>query len=145
MSTLYNALRKAEERNDKEQHNGNSITPPRQNKNSIVLVLVLLFIFVGVVYIQIARMKKIEKARKAAAEKKKAAIMQPVALPPVKMRQPGEYVLEGVIYSDSPSVIINGKLLKVGGKIDNLTVKSIMPKSVDLIKDQDKSVVTLKM
>ena len=90
------------------------------------------------------RAKRIEKARKAAAAQKRAEIMKPV-IKPVQVRRPGEYVLEGVIYSDSPIAVINGKLLKAGGKIDGFVVKAIAPTEVELIKTEDNSIVTLKI
>jgi len=146
MSTLYNALKKAEERNEKEQRNVNNGPVPqynKTNKNSVILVLFLLFVFVAVLYIQIVRAKN-EKARIAAAKKKKTIALQPV-VSPVKIRQPGEYVLEGVIYSSDPTAVINGKVLKAGEKIDNFVVQEITAQSVQLLKTDDNSSVTLKM
>ncbi len=142
MSTLYNALKKAEERSEKEKPVVNNRPLPQQNKNSIILVLFLLFVFVAVVYIQIVRVKK-EKARMLAAKKKTVAL-QPV-VNPVKIRKPGEYVLEGVIYGNNPTAVINGKVLKAGDKIDKFVVQEITAQSVQLLKTDDNSIVTLKM
>ena len=78
------------------------------------------------------------------AAKKKTVSLQPV-VNPVAIRKPGEYVLEGVIYSSDPTAVINGKVLKAGEKIDNFVVQEITAQSVQLLKTDDNSSVTLKM
>jgi len=149
MSTLYDALKKAEIKNAKEQQQRPAVVRSQSDddvrkKKQVLLVLVLVFIFVSVVYFRVAQAKKEARSKKIALEKRKTAL-KPVVVPVTRIRQPGEYVLEGVIYSDDPAAVINGKLLRSEEKIDNLVVKSISPNSVELLKTEDNSIITLKM
>jgi hypothetical protein len=61
-------------------------------------------------------------------------------------RLPGTYGLDGVIDAGANSMaIVNGKLLKVDDAIDDLILKKISPKEVELLNSKDNTTVTLKI
>ena len=54
------------------------------------------------------------------------------------------YLLEGVIYDEGVALaIINGQVLREGDILDNLEVRSIMPRSVQLIDKESDTTITL--
>jgi len=57
-----------------------------------------------------------------------------------------DLVLDGIIYdTKDPVAIINGKILKVGERIQDLEVKSIESESAELINLKDNTTITVKL
>jgi hypothetical protein len=151
MSTLYEALRKAESEHSKK----GVFTPQVQEKPSSALrILVIAVVAVLAFWACLGGYRMWTAQRNAAqrqAEEKKAALAvvpQPaaVAAPAIKVRAPGTYGLDGIIYSGADSLaVINGKYRKTGEKIDHLLVQRIMPDSVEVLNTNDNTVQTLQL
>jgi hypothetical protein len=159
MSSLYEALRKAE----LEQNKKGVFTPQVQDKSSnavprILVIAVLVVLVLGAIlgayrlWTESQHQAAQRVAAQRQAEEKKAAlavvVAQPaaVAAPAIKVRAPGTYGLDGVIYAGRDSLaVINGKYLKTGEKIDHLVVQKIRQDSVEVLNTNDNSVQTFPL
>ncbi len=158
MSTMYDALRKAEA--ERKKAAGLTETSSLNSNDSIynsdggekIKVLLLLIAVIAVFGIGIYRFitsktisspKKPETAQVAA----QASISTVTTLAPLKaQRTPGTYGLDGIIDAGDDSLaIINGKLMKPEQTIDHLILKKISPKQVELLNTKDNSTVILKI
>ncbi len=162
MSTVYDALRRAELERKKIAVNGDPAIGSVENKNNglpenvkvILLLLAVTFVFGVVVY-------RINSARAAFSSKSasvKVATAQPAVVAPNKVavsagsvsakpvRAPGTYGLDGVINAGAASMaIVNGRLLRVDENIDHLILKKISPNAVEMLNTRDNSLVVLKL
>lgn len=144
MSTLYEALRKAEKKN-------NHALPKKNNKDSkLLLVIVLAVIFAGVVSLQAVRIKNIRNREAGKKNNKKLASAKASnrqrQVPVFEKKKYNGYVLEGIIYNEgAPMAVINGKILRKNGKIDDLTVTNITPNKVELLNSKNNSTITLSL
>jgi hypothetical protein len=135
MSTLYEALKKAE----KAQPAKKAHVKAKHDVPAVVAIP-LIFLTAFVVF-------KMTLGKKASHPVKQsgsafaaiAARSTPLTAAPVKKTYSG-YELEGISCSgDLFMAAINGKLLKVGDKIDNWAVAKIDPTSVELNNAKDNS------
>ena len=127
MSIIYEALRKAEEK-DK-----NKVTP-NKNKSvlfSILIGLVVVLIFVGLTFNLIkGRHKRRVAVRKVYFTK--------------KHYQEDKLILEGIIYDEGrPLAVINGKVLREGDSVGNFKIKNIGARNVQLIGTKQDREITL--
>ena len=165
MSTMYDALKKAEAERKKtaKAKLDDSVAETKEPTNDsggenikILLLVIAIILFFGIAFFQFM-------AAKRGSSVKKPVVIQDVAqtsagaqtapptpstlLPPVKpQRAPGTYGLDGVVDAGSESMaIVNGKLLKVEGSIDHLILKKISLKEVELLNTKDNTTVVLKL
>jgi hypothetical protein len=151
MSTLYEALRKAE----LEQNKKGVFAPQIQEKSSSSFpqILVIALVTVAAFWVCLGAYRYWTEAQlnaKRAAAQKLAAqkATQPVAMvgPAAKVRAPGTYGLDGVIYAGADSLaVINGKYRKVGEKIGPLVVQKITQDSVEVLNTNDNTVQTFQL
>jgi hypothetical protein len=150
MSTLYEALRKAES-----EHSKKGVFAPQvqEKPSSAPRILVIAVITIAAFWACLGAYRfwatSQQNAKRAAAEKQAAQKASPPAAavaPAVKVRAPGTYGLDGVIYAGPDSMaVINGKYLKTGEKIGHLVVKNILPDSVEVLNTNDNTVQTLQL
>ncbi|MBU1727384.1 MAG: hypothetical protein KJ880_07125 [Candidatus Omnitrophica bacterium] len=166
MSIIFDALKKAEKKEPKqsnpapENQSGNEVPPvsapdeqavhKKRNKAEfvflIILVGVLLFLTSDFIF-----KKGHHPAKKPQGQA--ASVIPPAAIVPTQGLADdlgrglvSELVLDGVIYdSKDPLAVINGKIMKIGDRIQELEVKSIAPDSVDIINIKDGVVSTIKL
>lgn len=153
MSTMYDALRKAEAEHKKAAGLGekspesgkptvNAEMP--QNTKTMVLLVAVIAVFVILFFRIKGLMGEQKKSVAVTAIKPQTpgAAAEPVKPP----RAPGTYDLDGVIDAgDHSMAIINGKLVSLEGTIDNLVLKKISPKEAELLNTKDNSTVVLKI
>jgi hypothetical protein len=152
MSTLYEALRKAE----LEQHKKSVFAPQIQEKSasSVPRVIVIALVTVAAFWACLGAYRlwldfrnnavKQEQAKKVAAMK--AALPAAGTASMGRVRAPGTYGLDGVIYAGEDSMaVINGKYLKTGEMIDYLVVKAITPDSAEVLNTKDDKVQTFRL
>ena len=151
MSTVYDALKKAEaERNkaagveNKSPEGDTSFSGggmPESTKIILLLVAVVL-VFAFTLY----RINGLLFANNKPAAVKTAASSPAAAAPAVPQAALDPYVLGGVINAGENSMaIINGRLLKVDASIDDLVLKKISPKEVELLNSKTGNTVILKI
>ena len=155
MSTMYDALRKAESERKKVSGVGETkIIIPSGNKgdaseNTKIAFLVIALIAVAAIGGYRFNSAKMKMSKPVKTETKVTTAAAPAAstLAPVKAeRAPGTYGLDGVIDAGAGSMaIINGKLLKVDESIDQMVLKKISPKEVEMLNTKDSSTVILKL
>lgn len=151
MSTLYDALKKAE-KTQQTQHieQVKALGKTRRGIPAVVVVLLALLLIFGVSKAAAIRKSALsikKNANSATSIKTQAAnpsnTQQPVAI--VKKTYTG-YELEGIICNgDSCVAVINGKLLKLQDTISNLIVTKISPQSVELRNSKDDSTKILEL
>ncbi len=158
MSTMYDALRKAEAERKKaagldvkgpEKDNSVQVEGLPGNIKSVALLVAVLVVF-AVVFYQIKASlggpKKTAVVQTAVNTVSTAQVPVTAAAPVKPKRAPGTYGLDGVIDAGENSMaIVNGKLLKIGGTIDYLVLKKIYPKEVELLNTKNNSTVILKI
>ena len=160
MSTMYDALKKAEA-GRKSEHipsSGQGSAPSSVTGSVVVILAVILAGILGWNFTKaraasanqqaLAAQKAVTLRNKA--EKPKAAVAGPAgahaAKPAADRYPPGTYTLEGVIDSGVDSIaVINGKLLKVGETIDDLAVRKVSAREVELFKAGDNSRMLLEL
>ncbi|MEI6437992.1 MAG: hypothetical protein WCO69_04490 [Candidatus Omnitrophota bacterium] len=159
MSTMYEALKKAEA--ERKGTVGSPAKPSGSDEQMKNMVVILALVFVAVVGWNIYRYQSAASAKKAAsakaAETRRAeeamaraqAVTTPAAAPAVasNVKHPeGTYGVDGIIAAGAASMaVINGKVLSVGGKIGPLTVQAISAKSVDVLDSRDNAVHAMKV
>lgn len=153
MSTLYDALKKAEAENKKTAVHEEKIPQGgkalevgqmQDNAKAIILLIAVIVVFIFAFW----RIKgTLEGSQKSAVQHMVSVTSLPKAeSAPVKPRMPGTYDLDGTVDAGENSMaIINGKLLKIEGTIDNLILKKIFPKEVELLNAKNNSTVILKI
>jgi len=135
MSTLYDALKKAEDKLKETpltQTSQPQINPPNFK---VILIMVLLVLFI----LAVGRAVMISRASKAVAKKETpSGFFAKTTAPatqgtPQPIREPGEAYLEGIIYNAESSIaIINGKLVKEGEQADDFKVTKITQDTVEV-------------
>jgi hypothetical protein len=122
------------------------------NKGMNITVISLVSLLVLVIFIRIfsgiARHQHVKKGapkKPVLVQGQKVPAVSPVPAPVVKKREPGVYELEGIIYSENPIAIINGKILTKDGKIDDLVVIDITPQKVELLNQKTNTSITLNL
>ncbi|MBF0483402.1 MAG: hypothetical protein HQL25_01735 [Candidatus Omnitrophica bacterium] len=157
MSTMYEALKKAE--TDRKKENKPSIKTQAAPESSLRnLAVALAVIFIGLVGWNIYRYQTSAKAKKAALVKAEAikhstetaqplAAIKPAAntIPAIKYL-PGTYTLDGIIDAGTASMaVINGNVLKIEDKIEHFIVKKISSQEVELLNTNDNSPLILQL
>jgi len=158
MSTMYDALKKAEAERKKAAGPGSVLKDSKDGadmlKNNQVMILLIAVIIVS--SIAFYRIKASIDQSKVMVPVQKTIVPQadmpaksstvqaaPMAEP---QRAPGTYALDGIIEAGENSIaIINGKLIKLDGTIDDLVLKKISSKEADLLNTKDNSTVVLKI
>ena len=152
MSIIYDALKKIEKKEGvipqgKEPEAGDK----RKKGFPWVLILIPAIVISASLFILHARKRAVVKAKDI------AEVVLPVAPIPIAQEDysnttsgnefsPGDYVLEGIIYSrEDPVAIINGKIFKVKEKVDDLEVANITPDNVELVNPADNSTISLSL
>jgi hypothetical protein len=109
-----------------------------------IKIVVLLIAVIAVFFLAYHRIKASMPVSQKAAVASVVVASVPVdavVKPPVPT-----YSLTGVIDAGDNSIaIINGKLLKIDGTIDNLMLKKIFPKEVELLNIKDNQSVFLRI
>jgi len=154
MSIIYEALKKVEEKKSLESSevekvindNSKMIKAKQPSKKSFFMLLMILVITLGVFILQKGGYlypRKNEKLRARDLSILKKKILKPTVL---VRKAFGRYVFEGVIYDEeSPSAIINGKVLKESDQIDNFVVTDITKNSVKLIDKKNGTFLKLDL
>lgn len=132
MSIIYEALKKAEER---ELNSFNNL-----RKNSILRVILLGVIFSLLVFYSLGRLSF--KFKKEFSDQEISFAMKKNFLK--RDSHFSDLHLQGLIYDDkNPLVIINGKVLKKGETLDNIKVAEITPARVRLFDKKKNKYITL--
>lgn len=134
MSVIYDALKKAENKDKKELN-------VKKKKNSLILILwlipIILFFISGIQYFK----KRVVVAPKNLEEKETK-----ITPPAENLTVTPTYILEGIIYDeDSPIAIINGQILKKQDKIGDFEVININLDSVELFNSKENSTLKLPL
>lgn len=143
MSTLYDALKKAENKNDSQ--------PPRKNNKSALFLVLLAIGFLAISFtIKVIKTKKLQNKESKKKEAKKPVLAKGATTtkgaPIIEKKTYVGYVLEGIIYNEEASlVVINGKILRKNEKIDNLVVTNITPNKVELLNLKDNTILSLNL
>lgn len=158
MSTMYDALKKAEAENKKaagiqekspvgENFVAEGGIP--ENIKTAALAIAVLAVF-AIVFFRIKgsweapRKPAVMQTALQTVNSSQASGPTDASIKP--KRAPGTYGLDGVIDAgDNSMAIINGKLLKVDETIDDLILKKISPKEVELLNTKNNSTVILKI
>jgi hypothetical protein len=153
MSTMYDALRKAEAEHKKaaglkdKEPEGKAYTAAQgipDSAKTAVLLLAVIIVF-GIAFYRIKGLQASSKPVAAETAASNQVVVASSTTNP-QQRAPGTYGLDGVINAGSNSMaIVNGKLLKVDGTIDSLVLKKISPKEVELLNTKDNSTVILRI
>ena len=154
MSIIYEALKKVEDKKSLDSgkegrmvnDNNKGVNTKKPSKKSFFILLVILVITSGVFMAQkggyFSAGKNAElRARKLSILKKK--VLRPDVL---VSKMSGGYILEGIIYdAESPSAIINGKVLKESDQIDEFTVIDITQNTAQLIDKKNGASLNLNL
>jgi hypothetical protein len=153
MSTMYEALRKAEAERKKaagvvENSSVSEGVPVSLDTSEGIKIAALIAAIVVVFAIAFFRFNA-AKGRMAPNRPAVAAVTEAAVVPLALakgVRAPGTYGLDGVIDAGANSMaIINGKLLKVDGQIEHMILKKISPKEVEMLNTQDNTTLILKI
>jgi hypothetical protein len=139
MSIIYDALKKVDGGNKSPE------PPSPKSKNNIgfIIAAVIAVVLIGAAIFYVTR-KNFHLDIKPLAVFKNASLGNSGR--PGQKKMFNTYVLEGIIYDDKgPIAVINGQVLHQGEKIDNLELKKIEAKSVELLDSQDNSPVKLSL
>jgi len=140
MSIIYEALKKVEGRNPSKavgeggMVNDKGANIKKYSKKSLFVLMVILIITAGAFIGQ--KQGYLFSGGNAELRARKISILKKKILKPVAFvnKASGRHVLEGIIYDvESPSAIINGKVLKKSDQIDEFTVIDITQNTVQLI------------
>ena len=150
---MYDALKKAEAERKKAEGIGNNTsenvspipTVVISENNKIIMLLIAVIVVFGITIYRINGF--LSGTKNPTFTQKTNASQVPAAQVPAQAQVPLEpYKLNGVIDAGENSMaIINGKFLKLEGTIDDLILKKISPKEVELLNSKDNSIVDLKI
>lgn len=157
MSTMYDALRKAEM--ERKRASGGTVpaesgiaahTGAMPDNIKIVLLLAAVAAVFGIALYRFMAVrdafKPAKPAMRAANTLAPAAPAVPVPAAPQVKYPPGTYTLEGVVDAGPVSMaIINGKLLKMNDVIDDLIVRKVSAREVELSDAGGSRKVILKL
>jgi hypothetical protein len=147
---MYDALRKAEAERKKAGGNSASKAGVSDNIKAVLLLIAVIAVFTIAIY-RFNGAKTALNATKPVIAQAVAVVPTPaktavVPAPLKPQRAPGTYGLDGIIDAGTDSMaVINGKLMKPEDSIDNLILKKISPKEVELLNTKDNSTVILKL
>ena len=156
MSTLYDALKKAE--NKKGANISMGKVKPQEKFNAgdnrkniqIIFAVVLCVIVAFIVFkISAARHIALEQAKKKAAAKASMATNhltpeQEAAM--LERKKPGAYYVEGIIYNEeNPLAVVNGRITKEHDTVGDYVVSKINQDSVELLNSKDNSIKVLEV
>jgi len=150
MSIIYDALKKIENKNKVENKDRQQTAPSKKKNKNIFILMLLITVFcvllIDLTYRQLKKsyalkQKKIQEALALQAQKLQN---KPKAAEGIEKKLPENLNLEGIIYEEKePLAVINGRILKVKDKIEDLEIVNITPNSVELINTRDNSKVLL--
>ncbi len=127
MSVLYDALKKAEENQNKKDN----INTSAARKNQIIVAIALLAVVIAIFLVNQYFKKTIFQT----------ITVENATVPPfldtsamskaTTLKWSDKYSLQGIIYDNkSPTAVINGKILRQKDKIDDIEVTNITPRKV---------------
>ncbi len=145
MSTFYDALKKAT--NSKQVQTQVNI---KKNIPNIIAIILIIIVFLIVFNLVKARQEKKmvdEKKNNSAAARLSLSKTTNVSSAPVAVKKTYKgYELEGVICNEDTCIaVINGKLHRLEGAIDNFIVSKISERSADLLNPKDNSTMHLEL